>query len=313
MKFHITTNIGTIPPFPPQNPFQTQQYLNLYTGSRHAKAYIAAVLSDDNQLILAQPITTHHYITFLPPCLGTYIIANYQPYQNPDYTPENHIQAFSLMQQHLHTHFRRKALYIEYRHYQHNNIYHNTLLRHRYTPVPWYNCKIRLTPTDSLINHLHTTKRNELRHTLNSNALITTTPTQQQWQQFYHIIRRFYRKIHRPLPEYTIFENARLSPIATTALVTIDSRVVAGGIMLKNNNIGNTWYYCSQPLANNINPTLLIIRQFVQTLTANSTTHATLDLMGAGHRHKPSGIRQFKLSLGSQLIPEYRYRKTLLL
>lgn len=313
MKFKLISNTDQLPDFPPENPFQTKEYMDIYRGSKHTQAHMAIILTaHDDTPIIAQPITIHRYIHILPDNLGAYAVANYQPYINPLFSPETIQQAYHLLLTQITAALRHKALYIEFRHYDQNNPYHETLIRNHYKPLPWYNSKIPIPSVDTFIANLHRTKRNELRQSLKSQATIITTPTRQQWKEYYQLQRTFYRRILRPLPEYNTFENLRLTPqLATTAIITTDDKVIAGGIMLRHRHTGYTWYYYSQRTDPPINPTLLLIHHFAQTLTSDCAN--TLDLMGAGAQIKNNtGIRQFKLSLGGTLIPEYRYRKIII-
>lgn len=312
MIFQLLDYTQQIPPFLPDNPFQSDGFLCLFRGCKHSKAYLATVMADE-KLIVAQPIIIHRFIPFLPAALGSYCVANYPPHINHQFDNTTLYQAICFLLTKSCQYLHHKAFYIEFRHFNvHPDIpFDQIFASHKFDKIPWYNCVVDFQSPKQFVANLTRNRRNELRQALNSDATVSTNPTNQQWDEFYNVISAFYKKIHRPFPEKTLFHNLLLNRnIAIPAIISIENRVVGGAILLKSNTCGYTWHYYALKLHNQPNLTLLTIYKLILTLSDSGISR--LDFMGAGRQNTHSGIRQFKLSLGGRLVDECRYRRRLI-
>ena len=186
--------------------------------------------------------------------------------------------------------------------------------------MPWYNIYRRFEPNVDVIGLMNKTKQRQLRQSLAAGVQIEHNPTDEQIVEWYALLKRLYRRIHRPLPSLQLFQRLNQSSIGKLIIITYQGRVISGSAMLvfKQNNSPlstlNTqfvyeYYRASTPdKLSGIYPSVVATWQELQFAADQG---ALFDFMGAGPQGKPYGVRDFKLTFGGELTKEYRYRKYL--
>ena len=319
MQVAIIDNINQFPQFEAQNVFQTKDYMRLLEHEKGTKVVLFVV--SQSSFLLIQPLIINRYYRHLPGKFASYAVAWREPWRNPQISDNEAQQAFVLLNNAIQQYCRHKALYLEYRHFSENNIYHTLFIPHssflipHSKVLPWFNIYNQIQPDEDVMLLMTKKKRQQLRQSLAAGVQIEHNPTDEQIVEWYALLRRLYRRIHRPLPSLQLFLRLNQSPIGKIILITHKGRVISGCAMLvfkqNNSQLVYDWYRAS--IAEDIEG---IYPSVVSTWSAlqyvSNQGGGTFDFMGAGPQNKPYGVRDFKFKFGGTLTNEYRYRKYLL-
>ena len=373
MQVAIIDNPNHFPQFEAQNVFQTEEYMRLFEHEKGTKVVLFVVnkniLQETNkecsvqncspelgelpeaegsvnsqfstlnsQLVLVQPLTIHRYYRYLPGKFASYAVAWREPWRNPKMSDTEVQEAFVLLTQAIERYCRPRALYLEYRHFPDNNIYHDILSCYckleekkrtqskrrlsTFKFLPWYNIYRRFDSNVDVIGQMNKTKQRQLRQSLAAGVQIEHNPTDEQIVEWYALLKRLYRRIHRPLPSLQLFQRLNQSSIGKLIIITYQGRVISGSAMLvsKQNNSPLSplttqfvYEYYSASTSDKLSGIYPSVVATWQELQFAADQGALFDFMGAGPQGKPYGVRDFKLTFGGELTKEYRYRKYLLL
>lgn len=315
MRVEIIDNINQFPQFEAQNVFQTKDYMRLFEHEKGTKVVIFAVYFGSS-LLLLQPLTIHRYYRYLPGKFVSYAVAWREPWRAQNITDEEAIKAFDLMNEMIVKYCRKRALYVEYRHFSDNNIYglnfNSQLLTFNF---PWYNIYCDIETGEDVVAKMKRDKRRQLKQSFEAGVEVVLEPTREQIVEWYVLLKHLYRRIHRPLPSCQLFLRLNKSGVGKLFVVTYQGKVVSGSALLvfKCNSSQHVYefYRASTPdKLQGIYPSVVATWQELQFASIQG---ALFDFMGAGPQNKPYGVRDFKLTFGGELIKEYRYRKYLLL
>ena len=339
MQVAIIDNPNHFPQFEAQNVFQTEEYMRLFEHEKGTKVVLFVVhkniLQETNkecsaqncspelgelpeaegsvnsQLVLVQPLTIHRYYRHLPGKFASYAVAWREPWRNAEVADDEMCEAFELMNEAIVKYCRKRALYVEYRHFGQCSIYNSQLTT--FQPLPWYNIYRRFEAGADVAQQMNKTKQRQLRQSLSAGVQIEHNPTDGQIIEWYALLRRLYRRIHRPLPSCQLFLRLNKSGVGKLFVVTYQGKVVSGSALLvfKCNSSQHVYefYRASTPdKLSGIYPSVVATWQELQFASIQG---AQFDFMGAGPQNKPYGVRDFKLTFGGELAKEYRYRKYL--
>ena len=319
MKIKIIDNIGDFPQFEALNVFQTVEWMRLFEHEKGTKVVLFALYSDSS-LLLVQPLTITRYYRHLPGKFASYAVAWREPWRAADIADEEAIEAFRLMTAEIEKYCRKRALYIEYRHFSENNIYASTLNSQLSTfnfQLPWYNIYREFEAGEDVAEQMKRDKRRQLKQSFEAGVEVVLEPTREQIVEWYGLLKRLYRRIHRPLPSVDVFLRLNKSGIGRVFVVIYRGRVISGNAMLfhsssltPNSPLFYDWYRASvDERIEGVFPSVVSTWQALQLVA--DMGGGRFDFMGAGPRNKEYGVRQFKLEFGGNLTEEYRYRKYL--
>ena len=310
MRVEIIDNITNIPEFEPQNVFQTKEFMHLFEQEKDANVLFFAVYGYCG-LTMVQPVVIQRFVKWLPWRFGAYAVAWREPWRAENIADEEAVEAFNLMHKEIVKYCRKRALYIEYRHFSEKNIYAFTFK----LQLPWWNIYREFGSREDVADKMKRDKKRQLKQSFEAGVEVVLHPTDEQIVEWYALLRRLYRRIHRPLPSLQLFLRLNQSPIGKLILITHKGRVISGCAMLvfKQNNyqLVYDWYRAS--IAEDIEgiyPSVVSTWSALQYLSNQGG--GTFDFMGAGPQNKPYGVRDFKFKFGGTLTNEYRYRKYLL-
>ena len=352
VKVKVIDNIEDFPQFEAQNVFQTVEWMRLFEQEKGTKVVLFAVYSDST-LLLLQPLTINRYYRRISCKFASYVVAWREPWRAENITDEEAINAFRLMTAEIEKYCKKRALYIEYRHFSENNIYasiFNSQLSTFNFQLPWYNIYRDFAAGEDVTKQMKRDKKRQLKQSIEAGVEVVLEPTQEQIVEWYELLKRLYRRIHRPLPSVNVFLRLNKSGIGRLFVVIYKGRVISGSAML---------YYINgqQSTVNGFNPLRYVCgrssRASLQTggqyegqrimcdsqlfydwyrasidlriegvyPSVVSTWQALqlvadmgggrFDFMGAGPQNREYGVRDFKLEFGGELTAEYRYRKYL--
>lgn len=317
MRVEIIDHINQFPQFEAQNVFQTKEWMRLFEHEKGTKVVIFAVYFGSS-LLLLQPLTIHRYYRYLPGKFVSYAVAWREPWRAQNITDEEAIKAFVLMNEAIVKYCRKRALYVEYRHFSDNNIYglnfNSQLLTFNF---PWYNIYRDIEAGEDVVAKMKRDKRRQLKQSFEAGVEVVLEPTREQIVEWYVLLKHLYRRIHRPLPSVDVFLRLNKSGIGRVFVVTYRGRVVSGGAMLfhsslltLNFSLFYEWYRASvDERIEGVYPSVVATWQAMQLVA--DMGGGRFDFMGAGPRNREYGVRDFKLEFGGELIEEYRYRKIL--
>ena len=305
-------------------------------------------LTPHSSLLLLLPLTIHRYYRHLPGKFASYAVAWREPWRNPEISDIKAQEAFAFLSQAIEKYCRPRALYLEYRHFSEDNIYHDILINcppklekkrlikskcklstfnsqlfiangsktvgSTFKLFPWYNIYRKFDVGADVTKQMNKTKQRQLRQSLAAGVQIVHNPTDEQIAEWYTLLQRLYRRIHRPLPSCQLFLRLNQSSIGKLILITHQGKVISGSAMLvfkrNNSHVVYEYYRASTPdKLQGIYPSVVATWQELQYAADQG---AQFDFMGAGPQNKPYGVRDFKLTFGGELTKEYRYRKYLL-
>ena len=350
MKIEIIENIEDFPQFEARNVFQIMEWMRLFEGEDDTKVVLFAVYAnaqctmhnaqldaigdmDKSQLLLLQPVVIQRFVKWLPCRLGSYAVAWREPWRAEYISNEDAQQLFEVLQKAINQYCRRKALYIEYRHFAQDNIYHSLLLRHCKV-LPWYNIYNQISASEDVEQGLNKSKRKQLRQSFKAGVRVELNPNDDEIREWYVLLKKLYKRIHRPLPSVNVFLRLNKSGIGRVFVVIYKGRVISGSAILcllskeknsqfyrqrlkdlrfstLNSQLFYDWYRAStNEQIEGIYPSVVSTWQAMQWIA--DMGGGRFDFMGAGRQNKEYGVRQFKLKFGGKLIPEYRYRKCLM-
>ena len=339
VKVKVFENIEDFPQFEAQNVFQTAEWMRLFEGEDDTKVVLFAVYAnaqctmhnaqldaigdmDKSQLLLLQPVVIQRFVKWLPWRLGAYAVAWREPWRNLDVFDAEAQQAFILLSKAIEKYCKSRALYIEYRHFSNDNIYHSSLVTSHYKALPWYNIYRKFEAGDNVAKFMNKAKQRQLRQSLAAGVQIEHNPTPEQITEWYQLLKKLYHRIHRPLPSLQLFQRLNKSGIGKLFVVIYQGTIISGSALLflkqnksqfstLNSQLFCEYYRASTPEKyTGIYPSVVATWQELQFVVDYGG--GIFDFMGAGPRNKEYGVRKFKLTFGGELTPEYRYRKYLI-
>jgi hypothetical protein len=263
-------------------------------------------------------------VKWLPWRVGAHAVAWREPWKAKNITDKEAQQLFEVLQKAINEYCHRKAIYIEYRHFSENNIYHLIFNAQRSTlKLPWFNIYQKFNAGESVDVEMNKSKRKQLRQSFKAGVNIELNPNDDEIREWYVLLQKLYRRIHRPLPSLQVFLKLNNSGIGKVFVVKYQNKVISGSAILyllskeKNSQLSTLnsqlfydWYRASikEPIEG-VYPSVVSTWQAMQLVAEMGG--GTFDVMGAGPRNKPYGVRDFKLTFGGKLTPEYRYKKWL--
>jgi hypothetical protein len=318
MRVEIIDNINHFPQFEAQNVFQTKEYMRLFEHEKGTKVVLFAVYSDFS-LLLIQPLTIIRYYRHLPSKFASYAVAWREPWRAQNITDEEAVRAFELMSEAIVKYCRKRALYVEYRHFLEGNIYHPLLIS--YKVLPWCNIYRKFSAAEVVEQWMNKSKRKQLRQSFDSGVEVELNPSDKDIKDWYALLRKLYYRIHRPLPSVDLFLKLNESGIGRVFVVKYQGRVLSGSAILYfqskaensqfstlNSQLFYEWYRASiDDRIEGVYPSVVATWQAMQLVV--DMGGGMFDFMGAGPRNKEYGVREFKLKFGGEITNEYRYRR----
>ena len=293
------------------------------TGCRMENAELDEIRDMEKpQLLLLQPVTIQRFVKWLPWRLGAYAVAWREPWRNNEISDDEAQEAFVVVARAIEKYCRSRALYVEFRHFTKENIYHFFLMRYCKL-LPWYNIYHQFSAGESVEQGMNKSKRKQLRQSFEAGENIELNPNDDEIREWYVLLQKLYRRIHRPLPSLQVFLKLNNSGIGKVFVVKYQNKVISGSAILyllskeKNSQLSTLnsqlfydWYRASiNEQIERVYPSVVSTWQAMQLVAEMGG--GTFDVMGAGPRNKPYGVRDFKLTFGGELTTEYRYRKWL--
>ena len=172
MRVEIIDNIANIPEFEPQNVFQTKEFMHLFEQEKDANVVFFAVYGDCG-LTMLQPVVIQRFVKWLPWRFGAYAVAWREPWRAENIADEEAVEAFNLMHKEIVKYCRKRALYIEYRHFSEKNIYAFTFK----LQLPWWNIYREFGSGEDVADKMKRDKKRQLKQSFEAGVEVVLHPT----------------------------------------------------------------------------------------------------------------------------------------
>lgn len=206
------------------------------------------------------------------------------------------------------TELSEQAIYIETRNLNDYSRWTDVFVECGFVYVPHLNYHIECVQERVLQIRMHETRRRQVRNGLKNGATISEAQNEQEIHDYYHILRRLYRKkVRTPLPSETFFLAFFRQQRGKYLLVKYEGKVI-GGIMcpILDGKTIYEWYVCGQD------------EQYKEQHPSVMATYAAMcygtqhslqrfDFMGAGNPDKDYGVRAFKAQWGGGQVAHGRF------
>ena len=235
--------------------------------------------------------------------LTTRAIINGGPLLDTDISNEAHQV---LLKATAHT-LRRRCIYIETRNLNDYSRWRNTFEACGFQYSPHYNFHIDTSDPAQVDKRIDKSRRRRIRRATEAGAVISSDNT--HLPAFYNILADLYhKKIHKPLPPYSLFEHLTDLPFARYFFVLNPQGEVIGGqlILMLGQRVGYAWYCCGLDREyHDLYPS--IMANYAAIRYAADHGFVRYDMMGAGSPDEDYGVRDFKAQFGGTLVEHGRF------
>ena len=204
---------------------------------------------------------------------------------------------------------RRQCIYIETRNLNDYTHWRNTFEACGFHYSPHYNFHIDTSDSAQVDKRIDKSRRRRIRRATEAGAVISSDNT--HLSAFYNILADLYhKKIHKPLPPYTLFEHLTDLPFARYFFVLNPQGEVIGGqlILMLSQRVGYAWYCCGLDREqHDLYPS--IMANYAAIRYAADHGFVRYDMMGAGSPKEDYGVRDFKAQFGGTLVEHGRFLK----
>ncbi len=201
------------------------------------------------------------------------------------------------------------VIYIEFR-----NLFDTTGLMNafescNYSYQPHLNNIVPIPPDPKkTILLLNSSRRRQVRKSLQSGAEIINPTSIEEVQEFYQILIKLYKqKIKKPLPPWSFFTKFYLKKnIGKYFLIKFENQIIGGIMSPIYKNTVYEWYIAgTDGIYKNIYPSVLATWAPIEYAAKNRLKY--FDFMGAGKPDDDYGVRQFKSKFGGREVEYGRY------
>ena len=230
-------------------------------------------------------------------------------YGNP-YTTNEEIELFTSALKD----YNYNSIYIEFRNLNHIDTLETKISQSAYKWQDWYNIEVTTNDSKTCWNKINSTKKRQIRRSIDHGAKIIDDITIEQLKEFYNILKKLYRKkIRKPLPDWNFFESfyhvTKNTSFGKYLLVEYQGKIISGmmcPITPKQDMF--EWYVAGLDREFNntdIYPSSLVTWAAIEFAAVNSIPK--FNFMGAGQPNVDYGVRVFKLQFGGTLINTGRF------
>lgn len=202
---------------------------------------------------------------------------------------------------------RHRCIYVETRNLNDYSKWRNVFERCGFQYSPHYNFHIDTSDPTQVDKHIDKSRRRRIRRATEAGAVISSDNV--HLPAFYNILADlYYKKIHKPLPPYALFERLASLSFARYFFVLGPQNDVIGGqlILMLGKRVGYAWYCCGLDREHHdLYPS--IMANYAAIRYAADHGFVRYDMMGAGSPDEDYGVRDFKAQFGGTLVEHGRF------
>jgi len=279
------------------SPFQSPEYYDFLKSQTNHQPIILTVHAPLSLLLIDLQSNTLRHLTSRAIIQGGPLIA-------PDCPPEALRllidEAIKLCRQ-------RHAVYFEIRPYFDYSPYSDLFSSCGLSFVDYCDCIADTSSAAKIDRNIQPRKLTQIRSALRHGITFCDTPSDQQITEFYALLsRKHWQRTRRPIPPLRYFIDLAHTSIASILLAYHEGQLLSGCVALHDSH--STYYYYvagHDTLYRHLAPSSVITYHFLHYSHQIGCPQASM--MGAGRLSIPFGVRDFKLRMGSQVIPSGRY------
>ena len=216
-------------------------------------------------------------------------------------------EALQLLLQKTISSLKRQCIYIETRNLNDYSRWSDIFEECGFNYIPHYNFHIDTTDPANVDKNMDKSRRRRIRRAKETGAIISHDTI--HLPAFYQILSDLYhKKIHKPLPPYTLFELLANKPFAHYFFVLEPQGKVIGGqlILMLGQRTAYAWYCCGLDKEyHDLYPS--IMANYAAIRYAADNGFKRYDMMGAGSPKEDYGVRDFKAQFGGTLVEHGRF------
>ena len=202
---------------------------------------------------------------------------------------------------------RQRCIYIETRNLNDYSRWRKVFEKCGFSYSPHYNFHIDTSDPTQVDRRIDKSRRRRIRRATEAGAVLSNDTT--HLPAFYNILSDLYhKKIHKPLPPYSLFARLTELPFARYFFVLDPQGKVIGGqlILMLGQRIGYAWYCCGLDREyHDLYPS--IMANYAAIRYATNHGFERYDMMGAGKPDEDYGVRDFKAQFGGTLVEHGRF------
>lgn len=281
--------------------FQTPEIYDFYTNANLGKASVFAV--EENNMLKGVVVVLLQAECGIKRHLTARAIINGGPLLADDISDE----ALQLLLNGCTSVLKRCSIYIETRNLNDYSRWRSSLEKCGFEYVPHNNFHIDTSYVEQVDKRMDKSRRRRIRRATEHGVQISNDIT--LLPDFYKILSDLYhKKIHKPLPPYTMFEQLAKVPFARYFFVLDAEGKTIGGqlILMLDQRVAYAWYCCGLDKEyHDLYPS--IVANYAAIRYAAEKGFERYDMMGAGKPGEDYGVRDFKAQFGGTLVEHGRY------
>lgn len=202
---------------------------------------------------------------------------------------------------------KQRAIYIEFRNFNDYSPWKESFHKIGFEYKAHYNVHNTLEnlQPDTLIKTFAEEKQRQLKKATAHQITCEQVQNTSELLTFYKLLSAFYRKeVRLPLFPFDFFVNLQRLTNAVILVVKQNNQIVGGIVVVHDHQTAYEWFVCGKK-DNPYYPSVVATAAGIQWTLAKGLKK--FDFMGAGKTTEPSGIRNFKLRFGGELVEHGRF------
>lgn len=281
--------------------FQTPEYYDFLSSLSFLEPFLFAV-SEDNELkgVIVGYITSEkgfkHFFSRRAIIHGGVLMS-----------PTISDEALASLLKHTTAQLSQKSIYIEIRNYFDYSEKKHVFEKNGFKYNQHLNFHVDTSGREEAFARLSSTKRRDIRITIQNGAEIIKNPSEHEITEYYGILSDLYiNKIKLPLFPLEFFISLSKSEIGKFFITKYKDEVIGGSVCIGLNGILYEFFACGMDKKfKNIYPSTLATWGAIEYAAENGFKY--FDMMGAGKPNDGYGVRNFKSKFGGKLVEYGRF------
>jgi lipid II:glycine glycyltransferase (peptidoglycan interpeptide bridge formation enzyme) len=161
---------------------------------------------------------------------------------------------------------------------------------------------------DDIWQDIHKSRRKGINRAEKNGMIVRKVSSMEELTACYDLVDDTYKRFKVPIADISLFravyEDLAPTGFADFFIAVLDNEAVGTRITLNYKDMVYDWYAGSKPEIDYVDELLVW-----HVLKENAGKYKIFDFGGAGHPHKPYGVREFKRRFGGEMVNFGRYEK----
>lgn len=206
---------------------------------------------------------------------------------------------------------RGKAIYVEFRNAFDTDHLRGVFEEQGFAFSPHLNFIVDLDGEEVAMKRLAPNRRRQVRNGAASGAVLQVGASEEELRALYGLFVALYReKVHKPLPDFSLFQRFSDSPHGRVLLVKYSGRVIGGSLgPVHNGEVAYQWFAYGDNSVEGAHAS--VMATWAHIAWAAREGYRVFDFMGAGKPGQGYGVHEFKSRFGGTEVCHGRYGKVL--